>query len=143
MPRPLRVSCFSFFSLRLSLSVLPDFFDATFRGDLSAMSTPFLRGILLPFGGHGDTGREMPGLDRHLTTTALPHSDNMVNMGAKLGSSAASRSRRPNERHTRSRWVKAIERSLASLPTVTSRQVPARGGPHYRQEPKLMRSWIR
>jgi len=51
MPRPFRTSCFSFFSLRFSLSVLPDFFDATFRGDLSAMSTPFLRGILLPFGG--------------------------------------------------------------------------------------------
>jgi hypothetical protein len=57
MPRPFRTSCFSFFSLRFSLSVLPDLFDATLRGDLSAMSAPFLRGIL-PFGGHEDTGWE-------------------------------------------------------------------------------------
>ena len=56
MPRPFRPSCFSFFSLRFSLSVLPDFFAATFRGDLSAMSTPFLRSILLPFREHDDTG---------------------------------------------------------------------------------------
>ena len=56
MPRPFRTSCFSFFSLRFSLSVLPDFFAATFRGDLSAMSTPFLRSILLSFGEHEDTG---------------------------------------------------------------------------------------
>ena len=40
--RPLRTCCLSFLSLRFSFSVLPDFFDATFRGDLSAMSTPFL-----------------------------------------------------------------------------------------------------
>ncbi len=55
MPRPFRTSCFSFFSLRFSLSVLPDFFAATFRGDLSAMPTPFLRTILLSFGVHEDT----------------------------------------------------------------------------------------
>jgi hypothetical protein len=85
MPRPFRVSCFSFFSLRLSLSVLPDFFDATFRGDLSAMSTPFLGAILLLFGGHGDTGREVTRSDRHLTTTVLPHSDNMVNIRGEVG----------------------------------------------------------
>ena len=65
MPRPFRTSCFSFFSLRFSLSVLPDFFDATFRGDLSAMSTPFLRSILLPFGGHEDVGWEVAGSDKH------------------------------------------------------------------------------
>ena len=56
MPRPFRTPCFSFFSLRFSLSVLPDFFDAAFRGDLSAMSTPFLPSILLSFGEHEDTG---------------------------------------------------------------------------------------
>src|SRR5207302_1028117 len=41
MVRPLRTCCLSFLSRRFSLSVLPDFFDATLRGDLSAMSTPF------------------------------------------------------------------------------------------------------
>jgi hypothetical protein len=44
---PLRTCCLSFFSRRFSLSVLPDFFDATFRGDLSARSTPFRCAILL------------------------------------------------------------------------------------------------
>jgi hypothetical protein len=47
MMRPLRTCCLSFLSRRFSLSVLPDFFDATFRGDLSAMPTPFRRSILL------------------------------------------------------------------------------------------------
>jgi hypothetical protein len=47
MMRPLRTCCLSFLSRRFSLSVLPDFFDATFRGDLSAISTPFRRPILL------------------------------------------------------------------------------------------------
>lgn len=56
MPRPFRTSCLSFFSFRFSLSVLPDFFDATLRGDLSAMSTPFLRSILLSSAEHEDTG---------------------------------------------------------------------------------------
>jgi hypothetical protein len=47
MPRPFRTCCFSFLSLRFSLRVLPDFFDAIFRGDLSAMPTPSLGGMLL------------------------------------------------------------------------------------------------
>ena len=71
MPRPFRTSCFSFFSLRFSFSVLPDFFDATFRGDLSAMSTPFLRRILLPFGGDVDAEGEVTASGGHLTTPAL------------------------------------------------------------------------
>jgi hypothetical protein len=41
MPRPFWACCFSFFSRRLSLIVLPGFLDATLRGDLSAMPTPF------------------------------------------------------------------------------------------------------
>ncbi len=41
MVKPLRTCCLSFLSRRFSFSVLPDFFDATFRGDLSAMPTPF------------------------------------------------------------------------------------------------------
>ena len=61
MPRPFRPSCFSFLSLRFSLSVLPDFFDATLRGDLSAMSNPLSACILASFGGHEDTGWEVMG----------------------------------------------------------------------------------
>lgn len=38
--RPLRTCCLSFLSRRFSLSVLPDFFDTTFRGDLSAIVYP-------------------------------------------------------------------------------------------------------
>ena len=80
MPRPFRTSCFSFFSLRFSFSVLPDFFDVTFRGDLSAMSTPFLRGILLPFGGHVDTEGEVTGSGGHVTTTALQLLEKLVDI---------------------------------------------------------------
>jgi hypothetical protein len=47
MPKPFRTCCFSFLSLRFSLRVLPDFFDAIFRGDLSAIPTPSLGGMLL------------------------------------------------------------------------------------------------
>ena len=86
MPRPFRTSCFSFFSLRFSLSVLPDFFDATFRGDLSAMSTPFLRGILLPFGGarrHRMGGGRVTGKPR----PPRRYSENMVNIWGKARAS--------------------------------------------------------
>ena len=47
MVRPLRPCSLSFLSRRFSFSDLPDFFDATLRGDLSAMSTPFLGPIVL------------------------------------------------------------------------------------------------
>jgi hypothetical protein len=40
MTGPLRAPCFSFLSFRFSFSVLPDFFDATLRGDLSAIGPP-------------------------------------------------------------------------------------------------------
>ena len=81
IPRPFRTPCFSFFSLRFSLSVLPAFFEATLRGDLSAMSTPFLLDILLLFGGHQEAGCEVSGPDGHPTTAAMQHAENMMCYG--------------------------------------------------------------
>ena len=60
MPRPFRTSCFSFFSLRFSLTVLPDFFDATFGGTCLPSVPPFCPASYC----HSESTKTLEGGDR-------------------------------------------------------------------------------